>query len=128
MIKNIKKNKYRIILWGLIMIIFSFSAYVGINKYEEGYGKKGQARLKLIPIAKEFNRQDAIIRYGDLTADTKGSKIVVTYSPKKGDKKKFTYEYSKEGTHEIISNSYEIEDGYLPELIATGMMDAIYKL
>lgn len=128
MVSNIKKNKGRIIFWGIVLIACVVIAIIGIKKYEEGYGKTGQARQKLIPIANEFNKQDAIIRYGDITAVTKGSKIVVTYKPEKSDKKKFVYEYSKVGSREIISNTYSSEDVYLGELIAGGMMDAIYKL
>ena len=125
---NIKRNKNRIVFWGLILIICAVLSVVGINKYEEGYGKKGQARLKLIPITNEFNKQDSIIRYGDIKAVTKGNKIVVTYNPEKNKKKKFVYSYSTINGHEVISNTYSSEDIYLGELIAGGMMDSIYML
>ncbi|MBR4178373.1 MAG: hypothetical protein IKR57_03385 [Bacilli bacterium] len=128
MVSNIKKNKGRIIFWGLVLILCVVLAIIGVKKYEEGYGKTGRARLKLIPIANEFNKQDSIIRYGDITAVVKGSKIVVTYKPEKADKKKFVYEYLEEGNKEIISNTYSSEDVYLGDLVAGGMMDAIYKL
>ena len=128
MVNNFKKNKFRIIFWGIVLLFCVGLAIYGIKKYEEGYGKTGKARLKLIPIANEFNKQDAIIRYGDITAVTKGKKIVVTYTPEKADKKKIIYEYSKVGNREIISTKYSTEDVYLNELVAGGMIDAIYKL
>ena len=92
--ENIRNNKVRIIIYGILMILFIASSISGAVLYKKGHGTVGSVRVKLIPIADEFNKLDNVIRKGYISAACEGKDIVVTYSNETGTlNEKFVYSY-----------------------------------
>ena len=127
--ENIRNNKVRIIIYGILMILFIASSISGAVLYKKGHGTVGSVRVKLIPIADEFNKLDNVIRKGYISAACEGKDIVVTYSNETGTlNEKFVYSYKNEDGIEYITNSYSDKNSEYGYFIAENMMEAIYKV
>lgn len=127
--ENIKKNKTRLIVYGVLFVVLVASSIAGVLLYNSGHGTVGSIRIKLIPIARTFNELDPVIRNGYIKAECDGKKLVVTY--KNDDAKineKFIYEYHLVDGISYISNTYSDANSQIGDFIATNMIEAIYKL
>ena len=120
-----EENKKRILFWGFMLIVFAGLGIFGIMKFYDGYGKIGQARKKLTPIAEKFNQTDLIIKAGNLEAEVSGDKIIVTDKIRSTE---YEYKYSNENGKEIITNTYTSLNSTIGEIVAKGMIDAVYRL
>ena len=122
-----KGNKNRLFIWGGIWLVCLLIGVGGLFSYYKGYGRIGQARKRLIPVVDAFNAQDSIIRYGGISAEVSGDKIIVTHSTNSSTKK-FEYKYAVENGISTITNGYSKNDNLLGETIAKGMINAVYQL
>ncbi len=120
-----KENKKRILFWGFICFLTIALSVGGIKLYYDGYGTVGQARKKLKPVAEQFNKTDLVIRYGNLEAEVNGDKIIVE---DKNKSTKYEYQYLNENGRDIITNTYSSLNSATAEIIAKGMIDAVYRL
>lgn len=126
---NIKENKTRIIIWGIIAFITISFSISGAILYSKGHGTVGSVRIKLIPIAFEFNNLDAVIRNGYIEAKCTGKEIEVTYKNSKANiNQKFVYEFKTDNGVEYITNTYSDANSEFGDFIATNMIEAIYKV
>ncbi len=115
------ENKKRIKLWGTICVISLLIAATGIKFYFDGYGAKGQARKKLIPIAEVFNNLDIVKSSSAMKASVSGDTLVIEDTI---NSKKYKYKYSKTDSRETITNEYDNAYG---ETIAKNVIEAINK-
>ncbi len=120
-----KENKTRIIVWGIIWIIFIIFAVVGKIGFNSGHGKVGSVRVILNPIVEDFNKQDSIIRFGDLKAEVVSDKIVVTDSNKN---EKFEYKFERDGKVATLNCTYSSGSALAGDVIMKGMIDAVYHM
>ncbi len=126
--ENFKNNKVRVIVWGIIAIITIASSISGAILFKTGHGTVGSVRVKLIPIAREFNKLDAVIRNGNIEATCKGKEIIVTYKNANGNEEKFIYTFKSEDNIDYLTNTYSDSTSTNGDFIATNMIEAIYKL
>ena len=125
---NVRNNKTRIIVYGIITILTIAFSISGAILYKNGHGTVGSVRVKLIPIANTFNKLDTVIRKGYVSAACDGKEIVVTYSNETGElNEKFVYTYNNENGIEYLTNSYSDKNSEYGYFIAENMMEAIYK-
>ncbi len=127
--ENIRNNKKRLIVYGIIALItitFSISGAILFNK---GHGTVGSVRVKLIPITLAFNDLDAVIRNGFVEAECTGTQIVVTYKNEDANiDEKFIYEFKTQDNIDYITNTYSDANSEMGDFIATNMIEAIYKV
>lgn len=121
----------RLIFWGIIFLITTACAGLGVYFYYSGYGKAGEIRQKLLPIVERFNTTSYIVELKtknniDVHAKVVQNKIVVSYITSSNETK-FNFTYSKEGNMEVITNKYNTSDSVSGEIIARGMIDAVYR-
>ena len=64
--ENIRINKVRLIVYGIITVVLIASSIAGAILYKKGSGTVGSVRIKLIPISTAFNNLDAVIRNGHI--------------------------------------------------------------
>ena len=127
--ENIKNNKVRIIVYGILAVLLLASGISGIVLYKNGHGTVGSVKVKLIPIANQFNKLDEVIRKGYVSAAVDGKEIIVTYSNETGAlNEKFVYTYKNEEGVEYLTNSYSDKNSEYGYFVATNMMEAIYKI
>ena len=118
-----KENKKRIIFWGIVFLLCVFASVFGYFKYDEGYGKNGEARRKLHAVANEFNKLDSVIRKGTLETSVKEDKLVIK---SKTDNKEYEYVYYKKNNIEYITSQYSTNDS-VGTSIALNVVDAVYR-
>lgn len=119
-----KENKKRIIFWGIVFLLFIICSLCGMYFYNNGYGKYGKIKAILKPIAEEFNKNDNVIKFGDLNATVKNDKIVVHF-----DIQNLTFEYIyKNSSIETLTCTYQKKQSTVGDIVAYGMIDAVYKL
>ncbi len=121
----------RLIFWGIIFLITTACAGLGVYFYYSGYGETGKIRQKLLPIVERFNTTNYITELKtnnniDVHAKVVQNKIVVSYITSSNETK-FEFVYSKEGNMEVITNKYNTSDSVSGEIIARGMIDAVFK-
>ena len=121
----------RLIFWGIVFLITTACAGLGIYFYYSGYGEAGKIRQKLLPIVERFNTINYITELKtnnniDVHAKVVQDKIVVSYITSSNETK-FEFTYSKERNMEVITNKYNTSDSVSGEIIARGMIDAVYK-
>ncbi len=126
--ENIRNNKVRIIVYGVIALIFIASSITGIISYKNGHGTVGSVKVKLNPIVRAFNQLDAVVQKGYVSAAVDGKEIVVTYSNDAGTlNEKFVYTYKNEDGIEYLTNSYSDKNNDYGYFIAENMLEAIYR-
>ncbi len=128
------KKEYvrRLIFWGIVWLIVLGCAIGGVYLYYNGYGESGKIRQKLIPIVNEFNSLDDIadLRQKNniiVQAEIVSNKIVINWITS-SSQSEFDFTYSKEDDMEVLINDYNTSDSMSGEIIARGMMDAIYHV
>lgn len=127
--ENIKNNKVRIIVYGIITFLAIAFSISGAILYKSGHGTVGSVRVKLMPIATAFNNLDAIVQKKYVSATCDGKDIVVTYSDEAGKlNEKFVYSYKNEEGLEYLTNSYSDKNSEYGYFIAENMVEAIYKV
>ena len=111
--ENIRINKVRLIVYGIITVVLIASSIAGAILYKKGSGTVGSVRIKLIPISTAFNNLDAVIRNGHIESKCTGTEIVVSYINKDAKiDQKFVYEFkSEEGIDYIIEAIYKLNQG-----------------
>ncbi len=120
-----KENKKRITFYGIIFVIFLILSIYGLNLYNKGYGKYGQIKLKLDPIALEFNTLQDVRNLTDITASVKKDQLIVTYINVSNKKEKYIYQYTENNGIEYITNTDEYNSNTW-NFIAIQMINAVY--
>ena len=127
--ENIKNNKSRLLVWGIIAFISVIFAISGIISFNKGHGTVGSVRIKLIPVANEFNKIDAVIRKGNIKAECDGKQLIITYKDKAFNiDEKYIYEFGSEEDVNYITNTYSKANSEMGDFIAINLIEAIYKL
>ena len=127
--ENIRINKVRLIVYGIITVVLIASSIAGAILYKKGSGTVGSVRIKLIPISTAFNNLDAVIRNGHIESKCTGTEIVVSYINKDAKiDQKFVYEFKSEEGIDYITNTYSDANSEIGDFIAINMIEAIYKL
>ena len=127
--ENIKNNKTRLKVWSIIAFITIAFSISGIILFNNGHGTVGSVRIKLIPVAKEFNKVDAVIRKGNLKAECNGKELIITYKDKTFNiDEKYVYEFGTEEDISYITNTYSKANSEMGDFIAINLIEAIYRL
>lgn len=127
--ENIRINKVRLIVYGIITAVLIASSIAGAILYKNGSGTVGSVRIKLIPISTAFNNLDSVIRNGHIESKCTGTEIVVSYINKEAKiDQEFVYEFKTEEGIDYITNTYSDANSEIGDFIATNMIEAIYKL
>lgn len=127
--ENIKKNKVRIIVYGVIAFLLIVASISGAILFKKGNGTVGSVKIKLVPISEAFNSLDSVIRNGNIKSQCTGKEIVVEYKNKKSNTdEKFVYNYKTEDGINYITNTYSDANSEIGDFIATNMIEAIYKV
>ncbi len=127
--ENIRNNKKRLIIYGILAIITITFSISGAILFNTGHGTVGSVRVKLIPIAFAFNDLDAVIRNGYVKAECNGKEIVVTYkNPDAHIDERFVYEFKTQDNIDYITNTYSDANSETGDFVATNMVEAIYKV
>ena len=113
-----EEDKKRIKFWGLIFVIFVLLSFAGYKLYNDGHGKSGAIRKKLMPIAEKFNESLAGF---EATPSGDGIHIKDTIN-----KTEYDYIYSNENGIEILTNEYSSSQETIGRAIAKGILDAVF--
>lgn len=123
-----KGNRTRFFIWGLVWVMLIASSLYGIILYFEGYGKTGQLRQKLSPIADAFNNLEGLNSYKNagmrINAIYEDDKIVVEYTNLKNTSK-YTFQYEKKDDDRILKAKFNQADENNAKVITKAMIDAV---
>ena len=101
------KHLYRMIFWGLIMVICIVAGVLGISQSNQNFAP---VKNKLNSIVYNFNNNENVKAFNDrgitLNAKLKGRKIVITYDSTKISK--YTYSY-KDG---YLETTFDSKDSF----------------
>lgn len=121
-----KEEKRNGIIWGILCLLSFILFAVGLSMRYNGYGKSGEIRKKLIPIAEQFNKLEEI-KFSSFTkihAEYKNKKIVVSYENKYVDTE-FIFKYIEDENIALLTIDYNDEISTDAEIVVKNMVDAI---
>ena len=120
-----KEEIKNLIIWSLLCILCFVLFAVGLNKYNEGYGKAGRIKKELTPIIEKFNNLQSIKNSPfPIKAKYSNKKIIVEYESESIDT---TFEFQSKEIDETIQiyTTYpkSIEDS--AKKVVENMVDAV---
>ncbi len=120
-----KEEIKNLIIWSLLCIICFALFALGLNKYNQGYGKSGRIKKELTPIVEKFNSLQSIKNSPfPIKAKYSNKKIIVEYESESIDT---TFEFqSKEIGNTIqISTTYPKSIEESAKKVIENMVDAV---
>lgn len=127
-----KGNKYRILFWGIIMIILCACSIIGLIFLNKGYGIEGKTLIKLKPIVETFNNLNDIKRYNaigiKINSQVKNKKIIIKYKSANNSYATFEYKYELINNEEYLINEFNTQDKEISNIVLKYMADAVSVL